>query len=452
MGPFDGLISSNIARHRIKLITSNGLEKLLVNELSSLSKDCEMIASGSCYVEAKVDLHNLWKIMLGSRVCDQLWMHVCEPFPVRTVRTFMRTVNHAEWKGFIPFSANLPMPHVKVNTKDSSLYHTGMVKKLVHQVIKAHCNKSLQLQGDELPSILKRRGHLPICPSLMVNIDSDMCEVLANTSGDLSERPWSAMSTVNARIRPSMVSAIVNKLDLLSCICEGRISTILDPLCHIGTVLLEIYSLLLGLRLRPLEHEYPLNNFPLNCKTIADDVTSSWCENLPSGIKLRLIGTDVFQKHVQEASSTYEKYKEYLRRQPSLSVDRGNSEAIVSDSTSSVTTVSGDHSVSMPNDVTLSFTSTPLSDLSLDYSNVLILSNLYYGDKGNRQEFLEAHRKFETFLMSSPCSLLQNVYVIATENFRKNSRFTWQPELRFNNGGVIVMLLKLCKLKNAKEN
>ncbi|GBE58705.1 RNA methylase family UPF0020, putative [Babesia ovata] len=447
MGPFDGLIASSTCLHRVKLLTSAGLEKLLVSEISGISSDCNILSGGPCYVDARASLYHVWKLMLESRLCEQMWMHVCDPFPVRHSRTFMRTLNNAEWKGFIPFSANLPLPYVRVNCKDSTLYHTGMIKKMVHEVIKGHCHKSVQLQGDELPTIMQRRGHLPVCPTLMMNIDNDMCEVLANASGDICERPWATASALDTRMNPGAVSAIANKIDLLQRIKDNNITTIWDPLCHNGSLLLELFSIFRGHRLRPVDHVYPMSNFPLNVRNVYEDAYESFVADGYSGGPLKLLGTDVFEKHVADAKACLGRYLNspiHLRKRrenKSTSSERGES------SGSDPNAASGAPSNESAADVTLTFSSQPMEDVDVSSGNTLVLTNLYYGHKGRRKEFLEAHRRFEEVLMRSPRALLQNVYVVATEGLRSRSRFTWEPELNFNNGGVLVSLLKLRGVK-----
>ncbi|GIX61443.1 RNA methylase family UPF0020 protein [Babesia caballi] len=379
--------------------------------------------------------------MLQSRLCEQLWMHVCEPFPAKRARTFMRTLNSAEWRGFIPFSARLPLPYVRVNAKDSELYHTGMIRKMVHEVIRGHCHKSVELQGDELPATLQRRGHLPVCPTLMVNIDGNECEVLANASGDLCERPWTSASAVDARISPSAVSAIAHRIEILDRIAENRITTIWDPLCHNGALLLELHSFLRGHRARAIDHVYPLNNFPLNSRGVFENALDSPVGRAYTGPQLRLLGTDVLQGHLADASACLEQYRNFDLHGATDKrggCDDGGKAPPKVDVANALPTTATD---ACP--VSLTFSSDSLSEVDLDSKSTLILTNMYYGDKGRRKEFLDAHRRFEAFLARAPRQLLQNVYVVATENIRKLSKFTWEPELRFNNGGVLVSLLKL---------
>ncbi|ORM40214.1 uncharacterized protein BXIN_1364 [Babesia sp. Xinjiang] len=433
MGPFDNLITSSACIHRFKLLTGAGLEKLLVTEISRVSRECTIVAGGPCYIDAQANLYHLWKLMLESRLADQLWMNICEPFPVRHARTFIRTLNNAEWRGFIPFSATLPLPYVRVNAKDSELYHTGMIKKMVHEVIKAHRHKSVQLQGDDLPVILKRKGHLPLCPTLMVNLDADMCEVLANASGDLWERPWTSTSTLDSRIRPSAVSAIALRIDLVKQLTENNINTIWDPLCHNGTLLLELYSLLNGHRLRHRGHIYPLSNFPLNSRDAYEGAMESYANDGYVGRPLRLLGTDIFDGHVDDAVSCLQQYRKtmtHAERRNDPPDAKGGSLVSVTEG-----------------DISLEFSNMPLEDVEVDCKSTLILTNLYYGNKQKHKQYMHAQKRLEIFLAKAPSSILQNVYVVATDSLRRRSRFEWESELNFNNGGVLVSLLKLGGVK-----
>ncbi|GFE53437.1 RNA methylase family UPF0020, putative [Babesia ovis] len=447
MGPFDNLITSSTTIHRFKLLISAGLEKLLVKEISRISNQCAIVAGGQCYIDAQASLDNIWKLTLSSRLSDQLWMHVCEPFPAKNVRTFVRTLNSAEWKGYIPFSANLPLPYVRVNTNNSSLYHTGMTKKIVHEVIKGHCHRSLQLQGDDLPVIMKRRGHLPLCPQLMVNVDNDMCEVLANSSGDLFERPWLNTSAMDPRIRPSAVSALALRIDLERIITERNISTIWDPFCHNGSLLLEIYSLLQGHHLRHPDHVYPLNNFPLNSRQLYLDVLESIGSTNMVSANVRLLGTDVFEDHVSDAISCLEKYRQSGVQHNTPKQNAVTQQESTSDDYNTNIDPPGSRSLTSTGEISIEFSPVSMSQCEIDPCSTMIITNLYYGNKAMQKQYVEAQKQFENFLANAPRSLLQNVYVVSTDGLRRRSRFEWEPELRFNNGGILVTLLRLKGVK-----
>ncbi|EDO08401.1 hypothetical protein BBOV_III008410 [Babesia bovis T2Bo] len=432
MGPFRNLIATSAATYRYKLFTGAGLEKLLAREVTGISKDCSVVAGGRCYIDVQSGLESLWKVVLTSRLTDQIWMHICEPFPVKHIRSFKRTLNSAEWNEYIPFSANLPVPYIKVNVSNSRIYHTSMVKKLVTEVIKAHCHRSVQLQGDELPVILKRRGHIPISPNLMVNIDTDVCEVLANCSGDLFDRDWLSASSLDPRIRPSAVAAVVSSIDLPNIINTEGINTIWDPLCHNGMLLIELYSLLEGHLARHPEHAYPLNNFPLNSRDLYLHVLGSIERQIPIDHPIKLIGSDLYTDHVDQANACLEKYrKSVIHRIPGKQDSGAESPPMTRINETNIS---------------IEFSASHIAD-NIEHQRTMILCNLYYGRKDKYKDYLECQMKFEEMLCQAPSSMLKHVYVIATDGLRRRSRFEWEPILRFNNCGIIVMLLKLKHMK-----
>ncbi|BAM41804.1 conserved hypothetical protein [Theileria orientalis strain Shintoku] len=206
------LSSSRLLQRRVKLNTCSGLERHLQDELNALSLKFDLVSRDKSNVDILASLDTIWSIIQNSRICRQLSIHVCYPFQAETTKQFVNNLNSADWASFIPFSNKLPAPSVKVTSHNSKLYHTGMIQNILEGVINSHCYRYKKVQGDELPEFMKNRGYVPICPKITVDINNDSCQVLADASGDLSERPWHKLSLVEDRIVPSASAAVIQEL------------------------------------------------------------------------------------------------------------------------------------------------------------------------------------------------------------------------------------------------
>eukprot|EP00375_Theileria_parva_P001705 XP_764380.1 hypothetical protein [Theileria parva strain Muguga] len=206
------LSTSRLVQRRVKLCTCTGLERQLLNELESLSLKFNLVSRGKSYVDILTGLDTIWSIIQNSRICRQLYIHVLDPFDAENPKHFVNRLNQADWASFIPFSHKLPPPTIKVLSSNSKLYHTGMVRNMVERVINSHCYRYKKMQGDELPSFMKNRGYIPLCPKITVDINNNNCQVLADASGDLSERPWNKLSIMDDRMVSSASSAVIQEL------------------------------------------------------------------------------------------------------------------------------------------------------------------------------------------------------------------------------------------------
>lgn len=89
-------IGSSVKR-QIKILTSSGLERLLVFELSKIASKLDIISGGKSYVNAIGTLDDIWRILLNSRVCKELWIHVRDPFIAKHQKDLFRQLNSSNW-------------------------------------------------------------------------------------------------------------------------------------------------------------------------------------------------------------------------------------------------------------------------------------------------------------------------------------------------------------------
>ncbi|AFZ81585.1 hypothetical protein BEWA_009990 [Theileria equi strain WA] len=93
----------------------------------------------------------------------------------------------------------------------------------------------------------------------------------------------------------------------------------------------------------------------------------------------------------------------------------------------------------------LNFEYSDICKLPLMSKRLIVITNLYYGDKKRSEEFIKLQNTFCKHLLSLRKSKKLDAYVIANLSFKKNSKLKWESMLRFNNNGIIVELLKLLK-------
>ncbi|XP_953377.1 uncharacterized protein TA10225 [Theileria annulata] len=393
------LSTSRLVQRRVKLCTCAGLERHLLHELDSLSLKFNLVSRGKSYIDISTGLDTIWSIIQNSRICRQLYIHVLDPFDAENPKHFINRLNQADWGSFIPFSHKLPPPIIKVLATKSKLYHTGMVRNMVERVINSHCYRYKKMQGDELPSFMKNRGYVPLCPKITVDINNNNCQVLADASGDLSERPWNKLSMIDDRIVSSASSAVIQELITRDAFADR--TTVWDPFCHNGSLLLELLSYLNGTKSFYSNFNHSLI---LNINKYVDEKFRAESPNYP----LHNCANDLLAK-LKDQNAV---------QQTETKATSGN--------------------------VEIKFDCKHISDVPLDLNKCIILTNLYYGNKEMKAQYSNYFREFLKFIKSkSPQT--PSVYVISPRSFKRISKLKWETLMVFNNNGIIVDLLKLLK-------
>uniref|UniRef100_A0A3B0NCA4 DNA methylase adenine-specific domain-containing protein n=1 Tax=Theileria annulata TaxID=5874 RepID=A0A3B0NCA4_THEAN len=191
---------------------------------------------------------------------------------------------------------------------------------MVERVINSHCYRYKKMQGDELPSFMKNRGFL--------------YQVLADASGDLSERPWNKLSMIDDRIVSSGSSAVIQELITRDAFADR--TTVWDPFCHNGSLLLELLSYLNDEKFRAESPNYPLHN----------------CAN------------DLLAKLKDQNAVQQTETKETTRN------------------------------------IEIKFDCKLITDVPLDLNKCVILTNLYYGNKEMKAQYSNYFREFLKFIKS----------------------------------------------------
>ncbi|UKK02911.2 hypothetical protein MACK_003009 [Theileria orientalis] len=381
----DTLLSSNrLLQRRVKLNTCSGLERHLLDELHDLSLKFDLVARDKSNIDILASLDTIWSIIQNSRICRQLSIHVCDPFQAETTKQLVKNLNSADWASFIPFSNKLSTPSIKITSHNSKLYHTGMIQNILEGVINSHCYRYKKIQGDELPEFMKTRGYVPICPKITVDVSNNGCQVLADASGDLSERPWHKLSLVEDRIVPSASAAVIQELASRNVFNRP---VIWDPFCHNGSLLLELASYLKDEKMRIESSKYPLTN---------------------------------------NANEMLTKLK---------AIEEENATPLLDDEDTHVKS-------STTNPLTLKFECKRVNEVSFNMKDVVILTNWYYGNKQMKSLYSTYCKDFSKFVKSVK-SRCNSIYAIAPKSFKRISGLNCETLLIFNNNGIIVELMKL---------
>ncbi|UKJ89920.2 hypothetical protein MACJ_003174 [Theileria orientalis] len=256
-----------------------------------------------------------------------------------------------------------------------------MIQNILERVINSHCYRYKKIQGDELPEFMKNRGYVSICPKIRLDISNDGCQVLADASGDLSERPWHKLSLVEDRIVPSASAAVIQELASRN-VFNRHLSSYLKGLltfCYIFVFLDE--------KLRIESSKYPLTNY-------ANEML----------MKLNAI--------------------EEENAKPLFCDEHTHEKSAIS------------------NLVTLKFECKRINEVSCNIKDVVILTNLYYGNKRMKSLYSNYYKDFSRFVKSvrSRCN---SIYAIAPKSFKRISGLNCETLLIFNNNGIIVELMKL---------
>lgn len=144
-----------------------------------------------------------------------------------------------------------------------------------------------------------------------------------------------------------------------------------------------------------------------------------------SDVNISIFGTDPNPSYINLAKNIQKKWMEIFETRNNQKADTNDIERIK-----------------------LNFEPDGIYNSNIASKKVIIITNIYYGDKKRREEFIKLQKMFCLSLRSLKKRGNIEAYVIAQVSFKKTSGLNWEPILRFNNNGIIVELLKLVNAEN----
>ncbi|HWJ86937.1 MAG TPA: class I SAM-dependent RNA methyltransferase [Pelagibacterium sp.] len=204
----------------IFLVATPGLEKPLCAEAKSLGfADPRPVQGG---VELTGDWPDVWRANLELRGAGRVLVRIAS-FRVNHLAQLDRRARQVEWGAVL--RKDVPI-RVEASCRKSRIYHSGAAAERVERAI-----------AEDLGAPLSPDAAVRV----LVRIDTDVCTISVDTSGEGLHRRGHKQEVNRAPMRETLAA-----LFLRQCGFDGT-EPILDPMCGSGTFVIEAAEIALGL-------------------------------------------------------------------------------------------------------------------------------------------------------------------------------------------------------------
>jgi len=436
-----------------------GLEKALERELEDLGiRGPRSRYRGGVALEAPQVA--LWRAALESRVLASARLGLGRPFHAAYESTLRNHAAGINWLDYMVFGPDPVTPKIKVNVSNSRLYHTAVVERAVTSAIEEqrqkHLHKKLQRLDDRSFYGQAASGRARM-PTIFVDLQDDECQLSVAATEVPHKRAYTCVEVaaegpavggtlstpVSSGLGGPHAAACVMRVQLLQQLGEvaagGQDLVVWDPFCGRGTMLLEALGLALGAPPASPAMRLPFADFPsFDESRYGEVVRELQVRPHPQLRRLTLLGTHSDPKLVGVASS---ELASFLRTMPRPRLGP------LSQLWSGARAEGQGSSHGLPCSVRF-LEAQNLAEVLPQVRGrpTLILTNVPYGNRAPdassyaRSAYEQLGRLVREGL--EPGSI-RGVYCLsAREEFKRHSGLDWRTELRFQNGGIWVDLLR----------
>ena len=135
--------------------TNKAFVKSLQNELVFLGVKQDSIVDlnfkGLNYLKFKSEMNNVWRIMLHSRLIENVKIQIKDNIPAKTEKEFKININKINYEKFIPMknAEEFKIPEIKAYSYRSSLFHEGMIENILKTSLNKLAYKQRENTADE---------------------------------------------------------------------------------------------------------------------------------------------------------------------------------------------------------------------------------------------------------------------------------------------------------------
>lgn len=260
-----------------RLVVSVGLEHLLKRELQAfdVSGTFTKFPGGITYDGISSEL---WKISLlrfafniyvivFSRICKKINLSVCEPFHaayvtqdlfifISDLHQLKLNLHSIHWDDYLPFSAGMPDPVIKVKSVKSRLYHEKMLESESLDVIRTILQSKLKSTPDIASSYEKKKGFGTLQPpTIDLRMINDLCHVSIEATHSLSNRYWCVADfpSISPSVKAESSNNILAQADITSSSSSKRKQSTSKDDQHVEKETLSVDHVRKALTDRPLE-------------------------------------------------------------------------------------------------------------------------------------------------------------------------------------------------------
>ncbi len=211
-----------------------GLETLVADECRALDVEVETPRVGAGGVTAHGDGRAIAVLNLGLACASHVFLRLAR-FRARHFGELCRKTARVEWRRFLP--PDVPFA-VRATAKRSKLFHSDGLAERVASEIVAQLGTAVASEGEPV--------------DVVVRMEDDLCTLSLDSSGrPLHERGW-RLETGKAPLREDLAAALVRASGW------DPDTTLVDPMCGSGTIVIEAAGRARGLapgRLRSFAFE-----------------------------------------------------------------------------------------------------------------------------------------------------------------------------------------------------
>lgn len=205
----------------IFLATAPGLEAVLREEIVALRfRAAKQVAGG---VTVKGNWRDAWRANLEVRGANKVLARI-ETFRVDHLDLLEKRARRVPWvdvlRGDVPF-------RVEATCRASKIYHSGAAAQRIEKAIRAELGAPVSADA---------------AVTIMARIDSDLCTISVDTSGELLHKRGFKVAVNKAPMRETMAA-----LFLRQCGYDGT-EPVVDPMCGSGTFVIEAAEIAAGLK------------------------------------------------------------------------------------------------------------------------------------------------------------------------------------------------------------
>lgn len=214
-------LNPSLSTFRLFAVSPPGLEQVTLHELNQMGvRNIKFETGGINFV---ANIQELYRANLWLRSVNRVLLRIGR-FNVKDFDELEDQISRYPWGIYLPSGG---VVRVNVSTHKSRLYHSGAIEERAVKAIQRRIGK------DVASWRLARKSNVDVNLFVLVRILNDFCEISIDTSGkDLYKRGYKKDSG-RASIRENLAFAV-----LMAAGWDGK-STVLDPMCGSGTIIIE---------------------------------------------------------------------------------------------------------------------------------------------------------------------------------------------------------------------
>lgn len=207
--------------YRMFAVAAPGLEEACLREMQALELQEAQLCPGG--VEFSGELHDLYRANLWLRTASRILVRVAELRATSFPDLFRRAVR-LPWGHFIrPETA----VRVRASSRSSRLVHTGRIAETLGEAIDRALGRDASVANQHPQQVLAR-------------FENDRCVLSIDSSGELLHRRSYRRNITPAPLRETLAAGLLLELGW-----DG-VSSLVDPLCGSGTIVIEGALMALG--------------------------------------------------------------------------------------------------------------------------------------------------------------------------------------------------------------